>query len=97
MSQRIQRSLVVASLAVALFMAVPVPSQAAGWGEEAGLASFFERIWGWMENFLPERPESSWDKEGSMIDPDGQPKPASTAASSPAGDEGSAIDPDGVR
>jgi hypothetical protein len=88
MSQRIRRSLVVAGLAVAFFMAVPIPSRAAGWGEEAGLASFFEKIWGWVENFVPGRPDSSWDKEGSMINPDGQPTPASTAASSPAGDGG---------
>lgn len=97
MSQRIRRSLVVASLAVALFMAVPVPSQAAGWGEEAGLASFFERIWGWMENFVPERPDLSWDKEGSAIDPDGQPAPGAPATTNATGDQGSAIDPDGVK
>lgn len=95
MSQRIRRSLAVSGLVVALFVAVPLPSQAAGWGEEAGLASFFERLWGWVETFLPGGLESSWEKEGSAIDPDGRPIPVPTS-STPGSDQGVMIDPDGL-
>ena len=93
MSQKIRRSLALASLGVALFMAVPAPSRAMGWGEGTGMGSLFERAWRWMEVFVPGRPDSSREKEGSGINPDGQP----VANSNALGDPGGLTDPDGLK
>ncbi|HSN88043.1 MAG TPA: hypothetical protein VL025_14895 [Thermoanaerobaculia bacterium] len=92
MSQKIRRSLAVASLGVALFLVAPVPSEAAGW-RESGMGSLFERAWRWMEIFVPGRPDSSREKLGHGIDPNGEP----TADSTPTGDQGVMIDPDGLK
>lgn len=92
MSQNVRRSLAMASLVVALFLVAPVPSQAAGWGEETGVASLFERVWQWMEIFGLGSPDASPEKGGLEIDPDGRPGEAK-----PQNDQGVMIDPDGLK
>jgi hypothetical protein len=93
MSQKIRRSLALASLGVALFLVAPIPSQAMGWGEGTGVGSLFERAWRWMEVFVPGRPDSSREKVGPGVDPNGGP----TADSTPPSDQGVMIDPDGLK
>jgi hypothetical protein len=94
MSQRFRRSLAVMGLLMALFLALPVTSQAAGLWEPAASAGLTVRVWSWLEGLglIPRQPApaSRWEKQGSMVDPNGQPLPASTTP-----DQGSGIDPNG--
>src|SRR4029453_12133949 len=106
MSQKNRRTLAVASVIAALFLALPAPSQAAGlWSwEPVDLAA---RLWSWLEDLgvLPQgapsahQPSIRWEKEGSMVDPDGQKTGGSSATppASTSSDEGSGVNPDGGR
>jgi hypothetical protein len=103
MSQKNRRTLAVASVIAALFLALPAPSQAAGlWSwEPVDLAA---RMWSWLEDLgvLPQgaasahQPSVRWEKEGSMVDPNGQPR-STTPPASTNSDEGSGVNPDGSR
>jgi hypothetical protein len=100
MSRKNRRTLAVASVIAALFLALPTPSQATGlWSwEPIDLAA---RMWSWLENLLPQgaaasahQPSDRWEKEGSMGDPDGRPS-STTPPASASSDQGSLVDPDG--
>jgi hypothetical protein len=102
MFQRIRRSLVMVGLLTAFCLALPAPSQAAPlWGPAAS-AGIAVRVWSWLESLglaprpaaTPRRPASRWEKQGSMIDPNGAPTNP-PAASATSGDQGSGIDPNG--
>jgi hypothetical protein len=108
MSQQIRRVLVALGLMAALFLTAPAPSQAAGLRHALPVNNLAARLWAWMEGLLPgsavlspasHKPAAGLQKEGSMIDPDGQhhssisPPPPPSATS----DQGSMIDPNGVK
>ena len=96
-----RRAVAALSLAAALFLVLPAPSQAAGLWETPSVA--VSRVWFWMESLgivkpVARRPTALREKQGSMIDPDGRTVPGTTPAVPPASatsDQGSAIDPDG--
>lgn len=99
---RSRRAVAALSLAAALFLVLPAPSQAAGLWETPSVV--VSRVWSWMESlgFVKptrlQRVAAPWAKEGSMIDPDGQTVPRTTSTAPPASatsDQGSMIDPDG--
>lgn len=76
MSQRIRRGFVVAAVAAVLLMVAPAPSQAAGLRERVTVRSFLERTWERMATLWPgfqQEASRPWEKEGSGIDPNGQP------------------------
>ena len=98
---RSRRAAAALSLAAALFLVLPAPSQAAGlWEIPSAVVS---RVWSWMESLgivkpaVPaRRPVARWEKQGSMIDPDGQTVPGTAPTAPPASatsEEGSTIDP----
>lgn len=103
---RSRRAVAAFTLAAALFLVLPAPSQAAGlWVSPSVTVS---RVWSWLESlgiFKPAAPArrmaAPWAKEGSMIDPNGgRTVPGTTSTTPPASalsEEGSAIDPDGGR
>ncbi len=94
MSQKLRRTLAVAVVLSALSLALPPPSQAASlWSwQPVDLAT---RLWSWLQDLglVPqaEKPSGGYEKEGSMIEPDGRTTPARATNS----DEGSMIEPDG--
>lgn len=102
---RSRRAVAALSLAAALFLALPAPSQAAGIWETPSVV--VSRVWSWMESLgfvkpaaAPRRTAAPGRKEGSAIDPNGRTVPGTTPAAPPASalsEEGSAIDPDGGR
>ena len=104
MSQRNRRALAALGLTAALFLALPVPSRAAGLWEVPALG-FTARAWAWLESLgllgrqaaPPHRPAAAWEKEGSAIDPDGRKVPGatSTTPSSPAPDPEGLVRPGG--
>ena len=100
---RSRRAAAALSLAAALFLVLPAPSQAARlWETPSAVVS---RVWSWMESLgivkpaaPSRRPAAPWAKEGSAIDPNGQTIPGTTPTdptASATSDEGSMIDPDG--
>jgi len=102
MSQKIRRALAVAAVLSALSLALPVPAHAVvlrHW-QPANIASWF---WSWLQDLglVPGSavPRSApYQKEGSMIDPNGQPHSGSTPSTPPGtttSDEGSMLDPNG--
>jgi hypothetical protein len=99
MFQRIRRSLAMIGLLTAFFLALPAPSQAAALWEPAASAGIAVRVWSWLESLglaprpaaTPRRPASRWEKQGSMIDPNGLPTYPPAANS----EQGSGIDPNG--
>lgn len=106
MSQQIRRVLVALGLMAALFLAAPAPSRAAGLRSALPVNDLAARFWAWMEGLLPgatvqspvsHKPAAGLQKEGSMIDPDGQHHSSTLppSTSSPSSDQGSAIDPNG--
>lgn len=65
-------------LTAALFLAVPSPSRAAGLRPvRLPVAALVERVWTWIAELWPaggsSAPAARWEKEGSVIDPLGQP------------------------
>lgn len=79
------------ALAAALFLAAPAPSRAAGlWEEPISIAGAVERFWSWVTGLWPDggssEPTTRWEKEGGMINPNGQPNTAPPPASSAPGD-----------
>jgi hypothetical protein len=99
MFQRIRRSLAMIGLLTAFFLALPAPSQAAALWEPAVSAGIAVRVWSWLESLglaprpaaTSRRPSSRWEKQGSMIDPNGLPTyPPATNS-----EQGSGIDPNG--
>lgn len=108
MSQQLRRVLVALGLTAALFLAAPAPSQAAGWRNILSGNDLTERLWAWMEGLLQgavapsltsHKPAAGLQKEGSMIDPNGQPHSGTVPAptSSTTSDQGSGIDPNGAK
>lgn len=104
MSLRFRRAAAALCLGAALFLLLPVPSHAAGFGP--GSLTVAARVWSWLESLgivhqpaSPRKPVGRGEKQGGMIDPDGRtsPGPAPTAPSSATSDQGSMIDPDGGR
>jgi hypothetical protein len=91
MSLEIRRGFAALGLAATLLVTVPAPS----WAKERESASVLRNAWGWLASLWPGAflASSPWDKEGSMIDPNGAVQPASQ----PRPDEGSMIDPNGGR
>jgi hypothetical protein len=102
MSQKIRRALAVAAVAATLSLLWPAPSHAAALWEwqPADLAA---RVWSWLEDLgiLPREATTSgarWEKEGSMLEPNGQPHSGGTSSTPPVSttsDEGSLIEPNG--
>src|SRR5215210_8911502 len=99
MSHRLRRSLAAMGMAAALLLALPAPSQAAGFWAAPAAAGLTARVWSWLESLglaprqpaaASRRPVSRWEKQGNMIDPNGVPLPAGTTP-----DQGSGIDPNG--
>jgi hypothetical protein len=83
MSQRNRLAVATLALSAALFLASPAPSHASGFRQERlPVAGFLERVWDWMTALRPaggsSGPAARWEKEGGMINPDGQSR--STAA-----------------
>jgi len=104
MFQRIRRSLAMIGLLTAFFLALPAPSQAAPlWGPAAS-AGIAVRVWSWLESLglaprpaaTSRRPASRWEKQGSMIDPNGL-LPTTPPPSATSSDQGSGIDPNGTK
>ena len=82
------------------FLTLPAPSQAAGLWDPAASAGLTARVWSWLEDLglvprqpaaASRRPVSRWQKQGSMVDPNGTVLPAGTTPT----DQGSGIDPNG--
>ncbi|HEX9940823.1 MAG TPA: hypothetical protein VGG03_02305 [Thermoanaerobaculia bacterium] len=101
MSQRNRIVFAATVLVAVLSLAAPAPSRAGGFGEGRTPAiSALERAWIWLARLWPGAaappPTARWEKEGGAIDPDGSPKPGSTAPA-PATEEGDMIDPDGAK
>jgi hypothetical protein len=101
MSQQLRRVLAAFGLTAALFLGTPAPSQAAGLQNILIQRDLGARIWAWIEGLLPEvsspklnshGPKSGLAKEGSGIDPNGQPH-TSTLPSTPS--PAVAVDPHG--
>jgi hypothetical protein len=101
---RSRRAVAALSLAAALFLVLPAPSQAAGLWETPSVV--ISLVWSWMESLGFVKPArlrrmaAPWAKEGSAIDPDGRTVPGTIPTAPPASatsDQGSAIDPDGGR
>lgn len=102
---RSRRAVAALSLAAALFLVLPAPSQAVGLWETPSVV--VSRVWSWMESLgivkpaaRPRRLAAPWAKEGGMIDPDGRTVPGTTPVAPPdsaLSDEGSAIGPDSGR
>jgi hypothetical protein len=100
-----RRAVAALSLAAALFLVLPAPSQAVGLWETPSVV--VSRVWSWMESLgivkpvvSSRRPAAPRRKEGSMIDPNGRTVPGTTPPAPPdsaLSDEGSMIDPDGGR
>ena len=98
-----RRAVAALSLAAALFLVLPAPSQAAGLWETPSVV--VSRVWSWMESLgivkpvVPtRRPAAPRAKEGSMIDPNGRTVPGTTPAAPPASatsDQREGMDPDG--
>jgi len=101
MSRKTRRALALASVIAALFLTFPAPSQAAGFWSLPP-ADLAVRMWSWIESLglfqgpAPQPRPTRWEKEGSMVDPNGQPGIHLTAPSATSNtDEGSMVDPDG--
>lgn len=95
MSHTIRRTLAVAVVLSAFSLALPPPSQAASlWNWQP--VDLVARMWSWLQDLglVPqaEKPSGGLEKQGSMIDPDGQKNPTSTTV-----DQGSMVDPDGSK
>lgn len=95
--------LAAAGLAAALFLATPAPSQAVGlWEGAIPAVGTLEQAWNWLTGLFPSsKPQerrATWEKEGSMINPNGggwviaDPLPPLDSS-----DEGSMINPNGDR
>lgn len=100
MSLKFRRGTAALGLAVTLLLTVPAPS----WAGERGNASILESAWSWLASLWGAFPAGSpFDKEGSMIDPNGGRKPPYGPPPPPPpnarmrADEGSMIDPNGGR
>ncbi len=100
---RSRRAVAALSLAAALFLVLPAPSQAVGLWETSVAVS---RVWSWMEGLGIVKPArlrrtaAPWAKEGSAIDPDGRTVPVTTSVAPPASamsDQGGGLDPLGGR
>lgn len=98
---RSRRAVAALSLAAALFLVLPAPSQAVGLWETSVVVS---RAWSWVESLGIVKPArlrrtaAPWAKEGSAIDPDGRTIPGTTSVAPPASatsNQDSMIDPDG--
>ncbi len=93
MSQRNRLAIAALALSAALFLASPAPCRAGGLGpERITAAGLLERFLGWIHerwpggNSAPQ--DQAWEKEGSAIGPDGQPR-AAAAPSDPSAPEDS--------
>lgn len=103
----LRRCLAALSLGVALFLATPAPSWAAGIGDWQVSVLLSGRVWQWVVNVWPggddqvrsRRSGAVQRKEGSVIDPNGVTTPGtpvpSLPTSDPVNEEGSVIDPNG--
>ena len=93
MSLRFRRTVAMAGLMAALFLALPSPSQAVGVWEPAALGALSVRVWSWLESLgLPPLHSAIQEKQGPMIDPNGN----SIVVPPPPGPyQGSGIDPNG--
>lgn len=97
MSQKIRRTLAVAAVLAVLSLTLPAPTQAAvlwDWQPEYVAA----QVWSWLQDLglvtrTPSMPSAPYDKEGSMLEPNG--KPGSSSPPAPSGDEGSMLEPNG--
>jgi hypothetical protein len=82
MSQRTRVVTAALVLSAALLLALPAPSRASSlWHERIPTLGWVERFWSWMTSLRPagasSRRTAPWEKEGSVIDPMGQPRPQS--------------------
>jgi hypothetical protein len=87
MSQHARRVLAALGLMVALLLAAPPPSRAAGLRELPSVTGFAARAWAWLENLLP-GPPAVKEAAGTLTSPTPPPHTGTS-------EEGSAIDPNG--
>jgi hypothetical protein len=88
MSQRNRLVIAALALSAGLFLAAPPPCRAAGFRvERLPVAGLWERVWDWMAQLWPAGGSATrtarWEKEGSVINPNGQPTTASQPAPAP--------------
>ena len=99
MSKKNRRALAIVAVVSALTLALPAPSQAADlWDWQP--AKVAAQVWSWLEGLglipQPEKPSGGLQKEGSMVEPNGQPHSGSSPSTPQAStDEGSMVEPNG--
>lgn len=75
MSKRSQRYFAAALLVGAFLLASPAPTLAAGFWKPAVAPGLAVRVWAWLERAgVVPGVGVVWEKEGSMIDPNGEPR-----------------------
>jgi hypothetical protein len=103
MSRRNRMVLTAIGLVAALSLTAPAPSHAVGlWESGIPMAEIFAKAWSWLAGHLPgSKPRqrtAPWEKEGSMINPNGGGSLIADPVPPPDGaDEGSMINPNGDR
>ena len=103
MSRRNRMVLTAIGLMAALSLTAPAPSHAVGlWENGILMADTLAKAWSWLAGQLPGstpwQRTAPWEKEGSMINPDGGNSLVAVPVSPrDSADEGSMINPDGNR
>lgn len=102
MSRRNRMVLTAIGLMAALSLTAPAPSHAVGlWESGIPMADTLAKAWGWLAGYLPgstlRQRTALREKEGSMINPDGNSVVAVPLPPLDSADEGSMINPDGDR
>jgi hypothetical protein len=101
MSHPVRRVLAALGLAAILLFAVPAPSRAAGLREVSALIpGVVARIRTWAEGWLPGPRRAALPrgaKQGSGVDPNGNPLPTTSPAPGSRSSQGSGVDPNGVQ
>ena len=102
MSRRNRMVLTAIGLLAVLSLTAPAPSQAVGlWESGIPLADTLGKAWSWLAGYLPggtpQEGKAPWQKEGGMINPNGNslitlPEPLEPQDSA---DEGGMINPNG--
>lgn len=89
------------ALAAVLLLSAAVPVQAVGFGGRGVSSGAWDSFWSWVAGVWGEMAGGgTMEKEGSMIDPNGGPKPQGAlvdpnAGEETQGDQSSGIDPKG--
>lgn len=98
MPQHARPVLAALALTAALLLAAPAPSRAAGLWEIPVLApGIAVRVRTWLEGWRPgpRRAPVRNTKQGSALDPNGNPVPTTSPSTGSTSNQGSALDPNG--